>query len=89
MSTKNELTTINTDALVTATGGAGRIAGGPNNIGTFGGYGAHPWLGGLGGLGLGWGGGAAAAAAANAQQTNDMMMCCAMAAANRPRGPYG
>jgi hypothetical protein len=89
MSTKNEIQTINTDALVTATGGAGRIAGGGYAGSLIGGNGFHPWLGGLGGWG-GWGGGAAAAAAAaNANNTNNMMMCCALASSMRPRGPYG
>jgi|HubBroStandDraft_6_1064221.scaffolds.fasta_scaffold881627_1 hypothetical protein len=92
MSTKNEIQTLSTDSLVTATGGAGRIAAGGNYSG-FGGFGAHPWLG--SGLGLGWGGwggGLAAANAAAANQSNQMMECCALASMMRPpapRGPYG
>lgn len=82
MSMKNEIESINNEALVTATGGVGRLASGGGYGGLYGGF--HPWL--LGG----WGGGAAAAAAAaNANNTNNMMMCCALASAMRPRGPYG
>ena len=68
----NKLETIDTDSLVTATGGRGVWGGGAFNHG-LGGLGLLPF-GGLGGFG-------AAAANAQNQQMNDMMMCCALAPA--------
>lgn len=64
----NKLETINTDKLVTATGGS--YGGALHHLGALGAFG------GLGGFG---GGAAAAAANAQNQQMTDMCMCMALA----------